>query len=228
MKDQLNPDYSGTFIDWMIKFWGEKINTTSTTTSTTAASTSSATVPAVVTTTVTSVVSATTSTSATPSSATPTSVNSTIPDTGIIDGIIDLPVKNVWVLVGIGMSIAFILVGCVYCACFIRRRCSRSGKGQFKKIFGGDDYELVSPSGDTANGAEDSIPLASKESFNAFGDTSEDEDENTRVVFENAYMDEYMNEKDDNQNNSEVVEQNQGGGSSNASSSEQRRHADNN
>ncbi|CAG8530331.1 1388_t:CDS:2 [Diversispora eburnea] len=177
-----------------------------------------ATIPAVVTTTVTSTI---------------TSIAS--PTSPVHVGL-QLPITNVWILTGIGMSIAFILVGCIYCMCLLKNKYSKKGNGKFKKVFGGDDYQLVSsPSGDTTNGADDSIPLArgSKESFNAFGDTSDDEDENTRVVFENAYMDEYMNEKNngkvDKQNiSSEVIEQRQDGGSSGTLSVEPGRNTDNN
>ncbi|RHZ45254.1 hypothetical protein Glove_682g55 [Diversispora epigaea] len=233
-KDRLNPHHTGTLQDWIIKFWGEEINSTTTTTSsvlssTSTSSTSSTTIPVVATTTVSSTTtSATSATSATSSSTSTSSSPSSSPSNPVNVG---LPITNVWVLTGIGMSIAFILVGCTYCACLIRKKCSKKGNGKFKKVFGGDDYQLVSsPSGDTTNGADDSIPLArgSKESFNAFGDTS-DEDESTRVVFENAYMDDYMNEKVDNQNNSsEVVEQRQDGGSSGTLSIEPGRNTDNN
>jgi hypothetical protein len=100
--------------------------------------------------------------------------------------------SNTWVIAIIGMGFAFMLAGLAY---FAKKRYWD------KKFF--SSYSVLQSS-DATNVGEDSIPLTrgnkqfmtSRELFDAFGDSSDEEEETTQVVFENTYMDKYMNDNE--------------------------------
>jgi hypothetical protein len=102
------------------------------------------------------------------------------------------------------MGFAFVFAGLAY---FAKKHFWDANGGKGRKFFSRDTYEFsaLQQSSDATNIGEDSIPLTrgnkqymtSRELFDAFGDSSEEEGdyvEATQVVFENSYMDKYMNE----------------------------------
>jgi len=121
------------------------------------------------------------------------------------------------------MGFAFVLAGLAY---FAKKHFWDANGGKGRKFFSRDTYEFsaLQPS-DSTNVGEDSIPLTkgnkqfmtSRELLDAFGDSSdEDYVETTQVVFENSYMDEYMNENEKVEN--EIVdEKNTDGGNASGS-----------
>ncbi|CAG8736694.1 2762_t:CDS:2, partial [Dentiscutata erythropus] len=182
VRDRTNPENSGTFKNWMLKLWGEKIEDAS-------------------------------STIVAPSPApSPSSTINESPDESILTSV--LPTQssialesksNTWIFAVFGMGVAFIFAGIAY---FAKKRCwdKRGRKGGF---FSRDTYESLQ-SGEVTNGGDVSLPLnkqfiTSRELFDAFGDSSED-DESTQVVFENAYMDEYINDDEKKVDNGSYTE----------------------
>ncbi|CAG8707255.1 9533_t:CDS:2, partial [Acaulospora morrowiae] len=235
VRDRQNPQHRGIFIDWLIKFWGESVNTTSPTSSVVVSSTSVSTIL--------STESSTISTS--PTSEYTTSISSTLPV------VIATPTEensnstsetmttesNGWILTGVGVLVTFILSGMTYFACVTKRRFWNITNRKFRKFFSRDTYESVLQSGD-ANGVDDSIPLnrsnkqsASENMFDTFGDSSEEDDvESTHVVFESSYMDEDTNEDekgDGDSNNGVRVEHEEDDGNPGGSSSEMLQQGEN-
>jgi hypothetical protein len=113
---------------------------------------------------------------------------------------------NTWIIAIIGMGSAFMFAGLAYFA----KKHYWDGK-----FFSRKSYSVLQSS-DATNVGEDSIPLTrgnkqfmtSRELFDAFGDSSDEEEgyvETTQVVFENPYMDKYMNE--DEKVESETVDE---------------------
>ncbi|CAG8818604.1 30576_t:CDS:2, partial [Racocetra persica] len=166
VRDRQNPEHTGTFNDWMLKLWGEA------STIVTSPSLPSSPPP---------VVGSPTSTPVLP--ALPTQSGTTSESR-----------SSTWIFAIFGMGAAFIFAVIAY---FAKRRFWDNKRGL--SFFTREPYSPLQM-GDATSGADVSIPLnkqfmTSRELFDAFGDSSGDEDdESTKVVFENAYMDEYIND----------------------------------
>ncbi|KAF0482768.1 subtilase [Gigaspora margarita] len=202
VRDRQNPEHSGTFKDWILKLWGEK--------SANASSTNPSPSP-----------SPTMNESPIPIDDDETSTSTSLLPT---QSSIALESKSsTWIFAVFGMGIAFIFAGIAY---FAKRRCwdKRGRKG--RSFFSRDTYDVLQ-SGEVATGGDVSLPLnkqfmTSRELFDAFGDSSED-DESTQVVFENAYMDEDINDdekKVDNGSYTEGMIEHRDGGITNDSNNE--------
>ncbi|PKY49397.1 hypothetical protein RhiirA4_545247 [Rhizophagus irregularis] len=187
VRDTQNPEFWGTLIDWKIKFWGEQKNLTETPATNTDDSEK-----------ITKPASSGATTTDSPKS-------TTTHDAGNSSSKEDIKHKsskpNTWVIAIIGMGFAFMFAGLAYFA-----------KKHYwdKKLFSRQSYSVLQSS-EATNSGEDSIPLTSgnkqymtsRELFDAFGDSSGEEEETTQVVFENSYMDKYMN--DDEKVESETI-----------------------
>ncbi|CAG8517450.1 7807_t:CDS:2 [Funneliformis caledonium] len=188
VRDTRNPEYTGTFIDWRLKLWGEQKNVT---------------------------VKPVTTVKPTPTpSPEPSSDGKKVSTTEEVEPSNTNSSKDkssqssTWIIAVLGMGFAFIFAGLAYFA--KKHFWDEKGKGIYKEI-----YDSLQTS-DASNLGEDTVPLTrgnkqfmtSKELFSAFGDSSgeeEDDDANTKVVFENSYMDEYMNEDDKFEN--EIIDE---------------------
>ncbi|CAG8585836.1 9227_t:CDS:2 [Dentiscutata heterogama] len=201
VRDRQNPENSGTFKNWMLKLWGGKIADASSIIAAPSPSPSINESPIPI------------------DESTQTSVLPTVPTQS---SIAFESKSNTWIFAVFGMGMAFIFAGIAY---FAKKRCwdNRGRKGGF---FSRDTYESLQ-SGEVTNGGDVSLPLnkqfiTSRELFDAFGDSSDD-DESTQVVFENAYMDEYMNDdekKVDNGSYTEGMIEHRDGGSTSGSNNE--------
>ncbi|RIA85868.1 peptidase S8/S53 domain-containing protein [Glomus cerebriforme] len=184
VKDTQNPEFWGTFNDWRIKFWGEQKNLTGTLATTTDDSVKTTeTTSSEATITESPKGHKTTTTSATEEASSSNKEN--------INSLEDESSKsNTWIIAILVMGFAFIFAGLAY---FTKKHFwDANGRYEFSAL----------QSSDATNIGEDSIPLTrgnkqfmtSRELFDAFGDSSDEEEETTQVVFENSYMDKYMNE----------------------------------
>ncbi|CAG8471703.1 9667_t:CDS:2 [Cetraspora pellucida] len=157
VRDRQNPEHSGIFKNWMLKLWGEIVTPTSPPSSPS---------PVI-------------------ESPSPVIESPVLPALPTQSGIASESRSSTWIFAIFGMGAAFIFAGIAY---FAKRRFwdKRGGRSFFSR----ETYEFSAlQSGDVTSGADVSIPLnkqfmTSKELFDAFGDSSGDEDdESTKVMF---------------------------------------------
>ncbi|GBB93589.1 hypothetical protein RclHR1_00220023 [Rhizophagus clarus] len=165
VRDTQNPEYWGTLIDWKIKFWGEQKNLTETPATTTDDNTKTTSSDATI----------------TDSPKTTTAYDAGKADSSDKEDMKHKPSKpNAWVIAIIAMVFAFIFAGLAYFA---------------KKRYFAPSYVVLPPQDDTND--DDYIPLTkqfmdSRELSDAFGDSSDEEEETKQ--FKNSYTDKYMND----------------------------------
>lgn len=107
--------------------------------------------------------------------------------------------SSTWIIAVLGMGFAFIFAGLAY---FAKKHFWDSNGGKGRKFFSRETYEFsaLQQSSDATNIGEDSVPLTTSRDLSdafGFGDSSDEErdyPETTQVVFENPYMDKYMND----------------------------------
>ncbi|CAG8464667.1 11321_t:CDS:2 [Ambispora leptoticha] len=208
VRDRNNPNDWGVFINWTMKFWGEKKKVGEVPLPSSATPTAS---------TVTKV-SEPSTTSTTPSET--ASTETPLEDTNT-DSVVKVIKNSNWHYAIIGMGTALVLAGLVYYGkrCFCAKR-NKKREGYEFAVLSEDDGRF---------GDEDLIPLGSgkqlitsREIFAAFGDSDEEEDdEKSQVVYDNVYMDAYKDDVPEEINeDEETIIQGEGSGSGSTTSVE--------